>query len=73
MKWELVKLEECCYSISDGDHQPPPKTESGIPFVTISDITETNQFDFDNTAFVYNRPSLKMKWHKNGTAMPLIC
>lgn len=52
MKWETVKLEECCYSISDGDHQPPPKAEKGIPFVTISDITSTNQFSFENTAFV---------------------
>lgn len=65
MKWETVKLEECCYSISDGDHQPPPKAESGIPFVTISNITDTNRFDFDNTAFVskeyYNNLDTKRK------------
>ncbi len=52
MNWEIVKLSEVCLSISDGDHQPPPKTTTGIPFVTISDITNTNQFDFSNTMFV---------------------
>lgn len=52
MNWKRVKLSETCHSISDGDHQPPPKTDTGIPFVTISDITSTNQFDLSNTMFV---------------------
>ena len=33
---ELVPLEDCCSSISDGDHQAPPKAEAGVPFITIS-------------------------------------
>ena len=52
MKWEKVKLGDCCASISDGDHQPPPKVKSGIPFVTISNISSSNQFDFCDTMFV---------------------
>ncbi len=52
MSWKSVKLSECCKSISDGNHQPPPKSESGIPFVTISNMTSTNQFDFSDTLFV---------------------
>ena len=32
------KLKECCLSISDGDHLPPPKANSGIPFITISNF-----------------------------------
>ena len=52
MKWETVKLSECCSSIADGDHQPPPKAISGVPFVTISNINTSNQFDFNNTMFV---------------------
>ena len=51
-EWRKVKLSECCSSIADGDHQPPPKAETGIPFVTISNITSTNQFDFSNTLHV---------------------
>lgn len=52
MRWEKYKLSDLCKSISDGDHQPPPKTNDGIPFVTISNITSTNQLDFSNTMFV---------------------
>lgn len=52
MSWKRVKLKDICLSISDGDHQAPPKSKKGIPFVTISNITKTNQFDFSNTMFV---------------------
>ena len=52
MSWEKMKLNDVCISISDGDHQPPPKANKGVPFVTISNITNTNQFDFSNTMFV---------------------
>ena len=52
MKREKVRLEDCCYSISDGDHQPPPKAQQGIPFVTISNINSMNQLDFSDTMFV---------------------
>ena len=52
MSWEKMKLKDVCISISDGDHQPPPKANKGVPFVTISNITNTNQFDFSNTMFV---------------------
>lgn len=52
MKWEKVKLEDVCISIADGDHQPPPKAEQGVPFITISNFTQTNQLDFSNTMFV---------------------
>ena len=63
--WKKVKLSECCLSIADGDHQPPPKAEQGIPFVTISNITSSNQFDFSNTLYVpqdyYDRLDEKRK------------
>ena len=52
MSWEKIKLAECCISISDGDHQPPPKAYSGVPFVTIANINKSNQFDFSDTMFV---------------------
>ena len=52
MSWEIKKLSDCCISIADGDHQAPPKSDSGVPFVTISNINASNQFDFTNTMFV---------------------
>ena len=51
-EWKKVKLKDCCHSISDGDHLPPPKSNSGIPFVTIANIDATNHIDFGNTMFV---------------------
>ena len=51
MKFEAVKLSDICLSITDGDHQAPPKAECGVPFVTIKNITN-NQFDFSETMFV---------------------
>ena len=45
-----VPLSEITESISDGDHAAPPKSEEGIPFITISNINKlTNEIDFTNT------------------------
>ena len=52
MKWETMKLSDCCNSIADGDHQPPPKANQGIPFVTIANINSYNEFDFSETMYV---------------------
>lgn len=46
------KLSECCLSISDGDHLPPPKVDAGIPFITISDIDSSNRLNLDVKQFV---------------------
>lgn len=48
---EIVKLTECCTSISDGDHQPPPKADTGIPFITISNFSD-NEIDYSGCMFV---------------------
>lgn len=68
MSWEVKKLSDCCVSIADGDHQAPPKSDSGVPFVTISNINTSNQFDFTDTMFVrqeyYDRLDSKRKAQK---------
>ena len=48
----MCNLGDICESIADGDHMPPPKADTGIPFITISNITEYNKIDFSNTMFV---------------------
>ena len=62
---KLKRLEECCDSIADGDHQPPPKAETGTPFITISDITERRTIDFSKSKYVpdeyYNHLADKRK------------
>ncbi|HLP46737.1 MAG TPA: restriction endonuclease subunit S, partial [Candidatus Kapabacteria bacterium] len=47
--WGWVRLAGIAIEVSDGDHQPPPKTETGIPFITISNIINNNKIDFSNT------------------------
>lgn len=53
MGWEMRNLKEVCYDVSDGDHSAPPKSNDGIPFITISNIDkENNRIDFTNSFFV---------------------
>ena len=48
--WEKVKLSELAKDITDGDHMPPPKSEDGFPFITISNINKQDrQIDFSDT------------------------
>ena len=49
---ETKKLIDCCEFISDGDHLPPPKSDSGVPFITIANITGQNKLSFEDTMFV---------------------
>ncbi|WP_295362604.1 restriction endonuclease subunit S [uncultured Pseudoramibacter sp.] len=51
MKLKEYILSDCCKSITDGDHQAPPKSTTGIPFITISNI-HNNQIDFSDTMYV---------------------
>ena len=49
--WAWGTLENVCYSISDGDHQAPPKVERGIPFLVISNINK-GQLNLETSRFV---------------------
>ncbi|WP_288260491.1 N-6 DNA methylase [uncultured Prochlorococcus sp.] len=40
--WEMVELNEVCSKITDGTHKTPKYTETGIPFLRVTDITKTN-------------------------------
>ena len=46
-----VTIEAVCEHVTDGDHMPPPKAASGIPFIMISNINE-NHIDWNETSFV---------------------
>ena len=48
---QQVTVSSVCAHVTDGDHMPPPKAPSGIPFIMISNING-NQIDFSETAFV---------------------
>ena len=50
---ELVPLSELATDITDGDHVPPPKSATGVPFITIGNIQkETRAVDFTDTFMV---------------------
>lgn len=62
-KW--VSLSDITTEITDGDHQPPPKSESGIPFITISNINKQDRkVDFSNTFKVSPEYFKKIKDNK---------
>ena len=49
----LVTLSDLATDISDGDHMPPPKAETGVPFITIGNIIKnTRTIDFADTFMV---------------------
>lgn len=51
--WEMKKLSDECLDIVDGDHSAPPKSDNGIPFITISNIDKSrHKIDFTNSFFV---------------------
>ena len=45
------RLEDYVLSVTDGDHQAPPKSSNGVPFLVISNIA-TWKIDFTNTRYV---------------------
>ena len=49
--WKWVRLANLFASIADGDHQPPPQTANGVPFIVISNVSN-GALDFTNTRFV---------------------
>lgn len=76
MSWDIKKLNECCISIADGDHLPPPKSEAGIPFVTIANVDSYNHFDFTDTMFVpqsyYDKLDNKRKAQKGDILLTVV-
>jgi type I restriction enzyme S subunit len=49
--WAITNLQSVCASVSDGDHLPPPKAESGIPFLVIGNV-RSQRIDFAGSRFV---------------------
>ena len=49
--WAWCRLEDVSESVADGDHQPPPQVEKGIPFLVISNVSK-GVIDFEKTRYV---------------------
>jgi len=50
-RWEIVRLLEVSTRVTDGTHQPPTWSESGIPFLFISNIVG-GRISFDTRKFI---------------------
>ena len=48
--WVWTRLEDFVYAVTDGDHLPPPKSPSGVPFLVISDVN-TGSISFDKARY----------------------
>lgn len=49
--WAWLYMDQVFASITDGDHQPPPKVADGVPFLTIGNVSG-GRLDFSETRFV---------------------
>jgi type I restriction enzyme S subunit len=58
--WRDTELRDICSTITDGDHLPPPKRPSGIPFLTIGNVS-SGRLDFSETRFVPESYFAKIK------------
>jgi len=50
-RWVWASLEQLLLNVTDGDHQPPPQVETGVPFLVIGNV-RSGQIDFSDTRFV---------------------
>ena len=49
----LATLSDLATDITDGDHMPPPKSETGVPFITIGNVDKrSRRIDFSDTFMV---------------------
>ncbi|MEA5416216.1 restriction endonuclease subunit S [Synechococcus sp. BA-132 BA5] len=51
--WAVSNLQSICQSVTDGDHLPPPKAETGIPFLVIGNV-RSQKIEFEGSRFVPN-------------------
>jgi type I restriction enzyme, S subunit len=50
LRYGVTQVADVASEVTDGDHSPPPKAETGIPFITISDIRKDDRdIDFADT------------------------
>ncbi len=50
-RWAWARLSSASISIADGDHQPPPQVQKGVPFLVISNVS-SGSIGFSNTRYV---------------------
>jgi len=49
--WQWARLEDLCEMITDGTHHTPNYVETGVPFLSVKDLS-SGFLDFSNTRFI---------------------
>ncbi len=62
-RWEWVRLADLLALVTDGDHQAPPKAESGVPFLVIGNLNTGNVL-LEGCRFVPAEYYEKLDWGK---------
>jgi len=57
--WEMRRLEDVCYKITDGTHKTPKYVSDGVPFLSVKNIT-SGYLDFSDTKYVTQKEHAKM-------------
>ena len=57
--WEVVELGEICEKITDGTHQTPTYTESGVIFLSSKNVT-AKKIDWDNVKYISEELHLEL-------------
>ena len=60
-QWRHAPQATLCVSVTDGDHLPPPKAESGVPFLVINDV-RWGAIDFTGCRRVSDEYFAKLDW-----------
>ncbi|RNM09250.1 restriction endonuclease subunit S [Dickeya undicola] len=63
MGWVWCRLNSLFSIITDGDHQAPPKADSGVPFLVIGNLNK-GDVSFDNSKFVPAEYFDNLDWSK---------
>jgi type I restriction enzyme, S subunit len=61
--WKWTNLESLLALVTDGDHQPPPKADTGIPFLVIGNLNK-GKVTLDNCRFVPHSYYESLDWGK---------
>ncbi len=57
--WELKKLREVCYKITDGTHQTPKYFDNGVIFLSSKNVT-TGKIDWNDVKYIDEKQHIEM-------------
>ena len=57
--WKWIRLHEICWLITDGAHHTPQYVKSGVPFISVKDISK-GYLNFSDTKFISHETHLEL-------------